>query len=82
MATDLEEQILAALDAMAADDLPVTVGDLARRCRADSHMVVRTARHLIDTGRAEPAMVVVHGVPTMYGLMPQLRPSPVRRRTE
>lgn len=82
MATDLEQQILAALDAMDAEDLPVTVGDLARRCRADAQMVVRTARHLIATGRAEPAMVVVHGVPTMYGLVPQQPIYPVRRRTE
>jgi hypothetical protein len=70
MARALEHQILDALQAMDAEDLPVTVGDLARRCRADAQMVVRSARYLIDTGRAEPAMVDVYGVPTMYGLMP------------
>jgi hypothetical protein len=74
MARDLERQILEALQAMDAADRPVTVGDLALRCRADPQMVLRSARHLIDTGRAEPAMVDVYGVPTMYGLMP--RPYP------
>jgi hypothetical protein len=82
MATDLEHQILEALQAMDAEDLPVTVGDLARRCRADAQMIVRTARHLIDTGRAEPAIVVVYGVPTMYGLMPQRPAYHVGRRSE
>jgi hypothetical protein len=74
MASDLEQQILEALRAMDAGDPPITVGDLAGRCRADAHMVVRSARHLIDTGRAEPAIVVVYGVPTMYGLMPRQPP--------
>ena len=70
MARDLEYQIMEALQAMDAEDPPVTVGDLARRCRADTQMVIRSARHLIDTGLAEPAVVEVHGVPTMYGLTP------------
>lgn len=82
MATYLEQQILEALQTMDAEDLPVTVVDLARRCQADAQMVVRTARHLIDTGQAKPATVVVHGVPTMYALMPEHLPDPAGHRTE
>lgn len=45
-------------------------------------MVVRTARHLIDAGQAKPATVLVHGVPTMYGLLPDRQPDLTVRRAD
>lgn len=65
----LEQQILDALQSATAEDSPVTVTELARQCRADPQLVLRSARQLVDAGRAEPAMVDVYGVPTMYGLV-------------
>lgn len=78
----LEQQILDALQAMNAEDTPVTVTDLARRCRADAQLVLRSARHLVETGRAEPAMVDVYGVPTMYELILQSAPIPMGKQSE
>lgn len=69
MAKVLEQQILDALQAAGSDDHPVTVTDLARQLRADASAVLRSARRLIDTGQAEPVMVDVYGVPTMYGVV-------------
>jgi hypothetical protein len=82
MATQLEQQIMQALQTTNAEDLPVTVVDLARRCQAEAQMVVRTARHLIDAGQAKAAIVLVHGVPTMYGLVPDRQPDLTVRRAD
>lgn len=76
MAKALEQQILDALQAADSDDFPITVTDLARQFRAAAPAVLRSARKLIDMGQAEPAMVDVHGVPTMYGLMLHRTPAP------
>ena len=74
----LEQQILDALQSTSGEDSRVTVTELARQCRADAKLVLRSARQLIDAGRAEPAMVDVYGVPTLYGLVLRHTPAALR----
>jgi hypothetical protein len=69
--TDLEQQVLDVLRTSNGGTRPVTLGDLALRCGADAQAMVRCARQLVEMGLAEPAIVVVYGVPTLHGLMPQ-----------
>lgn len=71
---NLDNHILEALRTRPAGDRPVTIGDLARQLGANPAVVLDAARRLVDNGQAAPAMVSVHGVPTLRGLLPV--PSP------
>ena len=66
---NLDNHILNTLRARAADDRPVTIGDLARQLGANPAVVLDAARRLVDNGQATPSMISVHGVPTLRGLL-------------
>jgi len=65
---NLDNHILQALRAGSGQAL--TIGELAREFGADSAVVLAAARRLVDSGQAAPAVVSVHGVPTLRGLTP------------
>lgn len=67
---DLDSHILQVLSATPQAARPVTIGDLARRFGVSPMVVLPAAHRLVDTGLARPAMVDVHGVPTLRGLLP------------
>jgi DNA-binding Lrp family transcriptional regulator len=67
---DIDEQILRVLNGRKPTDSPMTIGDFARRFGAHPQIVMRAVRRLADSELAEPFMVKVHGVPTLYGLSP------------
>lgn len=71
MPMDLEQQILSFLRGMKTDDRPATMGDLARRFGASNDVISRCARHMVDSGIAQPSMLMVRGTQTLHGLMPQ-----------
>jgi hypothetical protein len=67
---DLDSHIMQVLGAMPKAARPVTIGDLARRFGVSPGVVLPAARRLVDTGLARAALVDVHGVPTLRGLLP------------
>lgn len=67
---DLDSHILQVLSVTPKTARPVTIGDFARRFGVSPAVVLPAAHRLVDTGQARPAMVDVHGVPTLRGLMP------------
>jgi hypothetical protein len=67
---DMEMQILTVLQGMNAAGRPATFGDLARRFGVSTDLIALHARQLVAEGRAQPSMVTIRGVPTLYGLMP------------
>lgn len=67
---NLDNHILNTLRARAADDRPVTIGDLARQLGANPAVVLAAAGRLVDNGQATPSMISVHGVSTLRGLLP------------
>lgn len=70
---NLDNHILQTLQARSADQRAVTIGDLARLLGANPATVLTAADRLVDSGQAVPAMVFVHGVPTLRGLLPAPR---------
>jgi hypothetical protein len=66
---NLDNHILQILAARSSTR-PVTISDLARQFGISPTVVLPTARHLVDNGLARPAMITVHGVPTLHGLLP------------
>jgi hypothetical protein len=73
---NLDNHILQVLDAEPRNARPVTIGDLSRQFGISPTVVLNAARRLVDSGQAAPAIVDVHGVPTLRGLVPL----PGRRR--
>ncbi|MEP6599405.1 MAG: hypothetical protein ABJB98_08175 [Actinomycetota bacterium] len=71
MPMDLEQQILKVLRGMRSDDRPATIGDLARRFGANSHLVAGCAQQMVDKGLAQPSMIEVSGAKKLQGLLPQ-----------
>jgi hypothetical protein len=49
---------------------PLTIGDLAGRLGISPTIVLPAAHRLVDGGLASPAIVQVHGIPTLHGLLP------------
>ena len=66
---NLDNHILQILAARSSTR-PVTISDLARQFGISPTVVLPTARRLVDDGLATPAMVTVHGIPTLHGLLP------------
>jgi hypothetical protein len=66
---DLDQHILQLL-ATSARGRPLTMGDLSRQFGVSKQVLLTAAHRLVDAGLATPAMVDVHGVPTMHGLLP------------
>lgn len=75
MPIDIERQILTVLQGIDANSKPATLSDLARRFGVSSQLISLHAKHLIADGKAEGSMVLVRGVPTLHGLLPQLKPT-------
>jgi hypothetical protein len=73
---NLDNYLLHALQTRTADDRAITIGDFARQLGASPAVVLAAARRLIASGQAAPAMVSVHGVPTLRGLLP-IRPTTI-----
>jgi hypothetical protein len=48
------------------------VGDRAGRLDISPTVVLPAARRLVDDGPAGPSFVQVHGIRTLYGLLPRL----------
>jgi hypothetical protein len=71
MPSDIEKEILTVLRSMKSGDKPVTFGELARRFGASYEAISTYARILVDSGRAEAAMISVRGTMTPHGLLPQ-----------
>jgi len=67
---NVDTHILKTLQARAASDRPVTISDFARQLGAHPAVVLEAARRLVASGQAAPAMISVHGVPTLRGLLP------------
>jgi len=76
MPVELTDQILKVLQNTSTQNRPITISDLARRFGANRQLIAGCARQLVDNGSAQPSMVLVQGVPTLHGLMPQLVPTP------
>jgi hypothetical protein len=70
MAVNLEQHILDTLATTPQRARGLTIGDLARQFGVNPAVVLQAARRLVDDGLASPAMVNVHGVPTLRGLFP------------
>lgn len=81
MPVDLEQHILVLLRGMKYGARPATVGDLSRQFGVSSQLVRSCISQMVDRGTAEPFMIMVHGVPTLHGLMGQ-HPAPVAPDTE
>ncbi|HEU5270972.1 MAG TPA: hypothetical protein VFU36_13690 [Jatrophihabitans sp.] len=71
---NLDRHILQILASAPAGTRPITIGDFARQFGISATLVLPTARRLVDDGLAIPAMVNVHGVPTLRGLLPLATP--------
>jgi hypothetical protein len=67
---NLDNHILEALAAAPTGTRAITIGDLARQFGLSAALVLPAARRLVENGLATPAMVNVHGVPTLRGLLP------------
>jgi len=68
---DLEQQILKVLRGMKTGDRPATVGDLSRRLGVSSQIIMGCTRQMVQSGTAQPSMIMVKGVETMHGLLGQ-----------
>ena len=71
MAASLETQILNSLQSLGVADRPMTFNEMARQFGLHGSLLATVGRQLVDRGLAEPAYADVHGVRTMYGLLPQ-----------
>ena len=67
---DLDQQMLRMLQRRTAQDRAMTIGDFARDFGANPQTIASAARRLVDYHLATPFMVDVHGVSTLYGLLP------------
>lgn len=67
---DLDQHILQVLTAEAGGSQPFTISDFARRFGVSPGVVLPAARRLVENGLARPSTVMVHGVPTLHGLLP------------
>ena len=67
---NIDDHILRVLASGAAQRRPVTIGDFARRFGVSAKIVLPAAHRLVENGLAAPSTVLVHGVPTLHGLMP------------
>jgi DNA-binding Lrp family transcriptional regulator len=75
-AMNIEQHILQALATEPGGSRPVTIGDFARRFGVSPVVVLPAARRLVEDGLATPSTVVVHGVPTLHGLLPAVATQP------
>jgi hypothetical protein len=67
---NIDAHILQMLASGAGRTRPVTIGDFARQFGVSPLIVRPAAQRLVDNGLAAPSTVLVHGVPTLHGLMP------------
>lgn len=67
---NLDNLMLQTLQARTAAERALTIGDFARQLGANPAVILAAARRLVASGQAAPAMVSVHGVPTLRGLLP------------
>lgn len=74
---NLEQQILKMLKVRSPQDRALTINDFARQFGANPQIVTSLARQLVESGQARPSMVMVHGVSTLHGLLPQVVAEPV-----
>ena len=70
MTMDLEDHILKVLRNWKSGDRPATFGDLSRQFGVSSAVIAGCARRMVESGKAEPSMVVRDGVNTLHGLLP------------
>ena len=66
---NIDEHILQVLASGAGRRRPVTIGDFARRFGVSPVIVLPAAQRLVENGQAAPSTVLVHGVPTLHGLL-------------
>jgi DNA-binding Lrp family transcriptional regulator len=71
---NIDQHILEVLASGAGRRRPVTIGDFARRFGVSPMIVLPAARRLVEDGLAAPSTVLVHGVPTLHGLIPLPEP--------
>ena len=71
---NIDQHILQVLASGAGRRRPVTIGDFARRFGVSPLIVLPAARRLVEDGLAAPSTVLVHGVPTLHGLIPLPEP--------
>ena len=71
---NIDQHILEVLASGAGRRRPVTIGDFARRFGVSPLIVLPAARRLVEDGLAAPSTVLVHGVPTLHGLIPLPEP--------
>lgn len=72
---NLDNHILQTLQSQPTAGRAMTINELARRFGATPFVVLQAAHRLVDSGLATPAMISVHGVPTLRGLSPMQAPA-------
>jgi hypothetical protein len=71
MTMDLEDHILKVLGDFKTGDRAATFGDLSRRFGVSSAVIAGCARRMVESGKANPSMVLRDGVSTLHGLLPR-----------